>query len=60
MPVDAARPLAYMTLMAMDVSEAGRMGGLKRTKQMTAEQRTKLARKAARARWRKRRKNSKG
>jgi len=49
-----------MTLMAMDVSEAGRMGGLKRTKQMTAEQRTKLARKAARARWRKRRKNSKG
>jgi hypothetical protein len=41
---------------AVDVKEAGKRGGKARARQQTPEQRSALARKAARARWAKKRK----
>jgi hypothetical protein len=41
---------------AMDVTEMARLGGKARAAKLTGKQRSEIARKAARARWRKRRK----
>lgn len=43
----------------MDVREMARLGGKASAAKLTAEQRSQKARKAARARWRKRRKKPK-
>jgi len=43
----------------MDTREAGRRGGKARAKRLTSEQRARIARKAALARWGKRRTRSK-
>lgn len=44
----------------MTVKEMGKRGGLARAKKMTAEQRSVSAKKAARARWKKKRVKSAG
>jgi hypothetical protein len=48
-----------LAAMSMDVTEMARLGGKASAANLTAEQRSRKARKAARARWRKQRKPTK-